>query len=815
LLKGWKYLFDHLWKILLFFLLIKPGAVSGQLTISLQPANTTCGYNNGVIFAVVAGGTTPYSFSDNGGSSQPGNLFTGLGAGTHVIQVKDATGLSRQASITLNNKYQSPKFTIPAETPPTDCNAYDGKVTIAATGGSPPYKYSTDGSNFQSSNTFNTLSPGYYLLTVRDNNFCASSFGFSFTDHCAVAVKFDYSPVVCAKEGYVRATPNPAGALPYVYSLDGTNYRSDPDFEGLNAGQYHLYTRDNNGLVSINAFLIKSHCDLPVLSTATKSRCNNNDGTISVTVNGGNAPFFYSIAGQNYQTDNTLKNLAPGTYTVQVTDAGGNIGTQTDVVVGQFCPVLNATSTPTACTSATGTITITNATGTAPIIFSLDGVNFKPDKTFAGLAAGNYTVTSKDANQIITTTTVAVATASGPTLSASADAASCSGNDGAIIAAGNGGVPPLHYQLNNGGIQPGGRFAGLTNGIYTVKVIDANGCSAQQDIQVPVNNSIVLDAGNNLSVCDGGSVTLEGFSSAPAQWSPSSGLSDVSVLEPLASPATTTKYYLSAKAGICSAVDSVLVTVFPLPIASAGPDTSICYLQNIKLQGSGGTGYSWTPSTFLDNAAAKNPTLVHPTQNITYQLTVTDAHGCISANAASVNITVLPEAQVFAGNDTSILAGQPFALHAVDINNSGFNYFQWSPAFGLDDPSLQNPLTTLDFDQTYSVTAGNTAGCTATDDIIISVYKTSDIIVPNAFTPNNDGHNDVLHVRSIGIRDLHYFTLYNRWGQQIFKTQNGESGWDGRINGQDQPAGTYVWMAEAVDYSGKIIRRKGVVVLIR
>jgi gliding motility-associated-like protein len=89
------------------------------------------------------------------------------------------------------------------------------------------------------------------------------------------------------------------------------------------------------------------------------------------------------------------------------------------------------------------------------------------------------------------------------------------------------------------------------------------------------------------------------------------------------------------------------------------------------------------------------------------------------------------------------------------------------------------------------------------------------LFVPNAFTPNGDGHNDVLRVIPIGIRALNYFTVFNRWGQRVFTTTDPGTGWDGTVNGVLQPVGTYVWMAGGVNYKGEVVERKGVVVLIR
>src|SRR5207244_2601926 len=125
---------------------------------------------------------------------------------------------------------------------------------------------------------------------------------------------------------------------------------------------------------------------------------------------------------------------------------------------------------------------------------------------------------------------------------------------------------------------------------------------------------------------------------------------------------------------------------------------------------------------------------------------VTDDNGCLSARPDAVTVNVTPRPVVFAGNDTSVLAGIPFPLHAIDVNASGFSAYSWTPGAGLDNPALQNPTATLSTGETLTVTATTAAGCSAKDDVIIKVFKEANLFVSNAFTPNNDGINDVLHV---------------------------------------------------------------------
>jgi gliding motility-associated-like protein len=170
---------------------------------------------------------------------------------------------------------------------------------------------------------------------------------------------------------------------------------------------------------------------------------------------------------------------------------------------------------------------------------------------------------------------------------------------------------------------------------------------------------------------------------------------------------------------------------------------------------------------------------------------------------------------LFVGNDTVIAINQPLQLHGRDINNTGFNNYTWSPTYGLNDPFAKDPVAKLDRDMLYTVLAQNAFGCSATDDIKIKVYEGPEIYVPNAFTPGDDGLNDVLIPAVIGMKAFHYFSVFNRYGQMVYTTATTGVGWDGTFKSARQPVGTYTWMAEAIDYRGNIIQRSGTVILIR
>jgi gliding motility-associated-like protein len=257
-----------------------------------------------------------------------------------------------------------------------------------------------------------------------------------------------------------------------------------------------------------------------------------------------------------------------------------------------------------------------------------------------------------------------------------------------------------------------------------------------------------------------------------------------------------------------------MVIVKPAPRADAGKDQVICYGENVVLEGNGGLVYSWTPAMYLSDKQSKNPVSLKPASTLEYALMVTDASGCSSVQPDTVKITVtIPK--IFAGHDTSVQVKQPFHLRAVDINNSGFVEYNWQPSTGLNNAHVADPVATLERNTTYRVTARTLTGCEGSDEVNIKTYKAADIIVPNAFTPNQDGHNDYAKPILLGIQKLTDFTIYNRWGGVVYRFTPGSKGWDGLLNGVVQSTALFSWIAEGIDFHGTVIKRSGTLMLIR
>ncbi len=357
-----------------------------------------------------------------------------------------------------------------------------------------------------------------------------------------------------------------------------------------------------------------------------------------------------------------------------------------------------------------------------------------------------------------------------------------------------------------------------TTTTYQVQ-LDLSGCINTDEVTVRVVDFVTLSTMPDTTICRTDPVQLRITSDGLRyEWTPTASLDNPTAKQPIATPlAPVTDYQVIAHIGSCSATDYIRITTVPYPIANAGPDTTICYNTPAFLHGShDGTRFSWSPTASLVNAGTLTPTAYPSGPGVRpYVLTVyNDLIACPKPGRDTVLVTVLPKIVPFAGNDTMVVVGQPLQLNAT----GGVSY-SWTPSIGLSNTNIANPVGvySADIDSIrYKVYVYNQLGCFDSAFIKVTVFKTNPyVFVPTGFTPNGDGLNDVLRPIAVGVREIKYFRVFNRWGQMVFSTTINGHGWDGRVNGAPQGSNVYVWMVGAIDYTGRPITLKGTSTLIR
>lgn len=386
-------------------------------------------------------------------------------------------------------------------------------------------------------------------------------------------------------------------------------------------------------------------------------------------------------------------------------------------------------------------------------------------------------------------------------------------------------IATWQWDLGNGKVSSSQTPAATTysaSGAYTVKLVitDARNCQDSISKDVNINPTPFVRASSAQSkICEGNNVTLHAQSDGNVQWLNAAGLSCVYCPDPVAYPTTNTRYYVEASnMYACATKDSVDIAVVPKVNLSVSKDTFACYGSSVQLKASGATLYNWTPVTGLTNNTIANP-VTTPSEDITYQVTGTNDPMCPMSAPLSVKVAVKPIPSIKAGNDQTVMAGDVVKLMAS--GSSDIVKWQWAPADYLDNPTSPFTNAAVRKSITYAITGTNQFGCTKSDVLKIDLVCNTDLIfIPNTFSPNGDGVNDVFYLRGKGISLVKSFRIFNRLGQEVFHRENINvedinAGWNGSFNGKPQAADVYIYFVEAYCDANEFFRLKGNVTLLR
>lgn len=358
-------------------------------------------------------------------------------------------------------------------------------------------------------------------------------------------------------------------------------------------------------------------------------------------------------------------------------------------------------------------------------------------------------------------------------------------------------------------------------GDYTVRLRATNstGCTGTALRSIRVHPTPVVGGPDLETICLGQSVTLRPTGAATYRWlSPTPHLSCTDCPDPVANPPVDTRYTVRATSSLgCVKEDSIWVRVIQPSTVKASPHDSLCLGETIRLTASGTELYSWSPATGLNDPNTASP-LANPTSTTRYTVTGTDRKGCFTTRDF-VDVTVFPIPVVNAGRDTLIFAGFSSTLNAA--YSSDVNRYEWTPSDGLNCADCPQPVATPKATTTYTSRVFNSGGCTSSDAVTVFVVcKDVNLYMPNTFSPNGDGMNDVYYPRGRGIQQVRSLKIFNRWGEQVFRRDNfnaneASSGWDGRFKGRELAPDVYVYVIDLVCDNSTIITLKGDVALVR
>ncbi|RPD50649.1 PKD domain-containing protein [Paracnuella aquatica] len=384
-------------------------------------------------------------------------------------------------------------------------------------------------------------------------------------------------------------------------------------------------------------------------------------------------------------------------------------------------------------------------------------------------------------------------------------------------------VALLDWTLSNGAKGSGAVFTYnfAQPGNYTLRLIagTVNGCYDTTVHAITINASPTVTASNDQTVCLGTSTVLTAAGAPAISWTPLEGLSCTTCTQPIASPKTTTSYVVKGTNAIgCSAFDTVVVTVIQPLNMQVSADDSICIGQSSNLLARGATTYSWSPAAGLNNTTISNPTAT-PTVTTTYRVVGYDGFNCFT-DTAFVTVAVGQYPTINLGADLTMSTGTLHPLVST-VTNGPIRRWEWSPGADLDCATCPQPIAHIKRDVTYLVKATTAYGCSATDTLGIKVFcESAQLFIPNAFSPDGDGVNDILMVRGKGIAAVKTFRVFNRWGEVVFERSgfapnDPAHGWDGKVRGVIGGPEVYVYTADVICENGATYTYKGNVSILK
>jgi len=355
---------------------------------------------------------------------------------------------------------------------------------------------------------------------------------------------------------------------------------------------------------------------------------------------------------------------------------------------------------------------------------------------------------------------------------------------------------------------------------YVVEAYTTSGCRIIDTLTVEVMTTADFSAGEDETICDGESLTLNGSSEGGTPtWSPANSLSSSTAWTPTANPTSTTEYILTVDRDLCIMNDTVEITVID-QTDIWGRDTTICAGDEVLLEVFGeASTYAWEASEFLSDETSSS-TYAFPEETTTFVVTG-QLETCASDTAMfTVIINELPDVNV---PSVAYYIPDNFVELSIEptINNTNPLSYEWSPVVGLSCRYCATPTASPEEDITYTVTATDSIyGCITQREVLVTeLYACPEELfgVPNVFSPNGDGVNDVLELKmSPIIQDIVSFRIFDRWGAVVYQTDDRYDGWDGTLNGRLLNDGVFLYVLEVVcPLSGEVIMKRGDITILR
>ncbi|HRG01917.1 MAG TPA: gliding motility-associated C-terminal domain-containing protein [Bacteroidia bacterium] len=832
--------------------------VTGPVISITSQTNVSC-FNgtNGAATTTITGGVPSYTVSWSGGQTIQNP--TNLNAGLHNVTVVDAAGCIGSASVTITEPTQLVSA-IGSFTDVTCFGLSNGGATILTNGGTIPYSYVWTPSA-QTSSILANVPANVYTGVVTDANGCITSASITISQPQAlIMASSSFSNISCFGGSNGQIITSVQGGSPgYTYSWTPVQSGNSGVLGGLVAGNYGLVVTDSK-TCSINAnFTIIEPSALTSSYVSLPAKCGVANGSATITIGGGTPGYVCNWNTAPAQQGTVAINMAPGSnWQGVITDANGCSITQTVYVNNAPSPIFSAavSNQPSCFGMSNGDITLNYTSGTAPYTIVWSNPISQTVTTSAltssvsGVAQGAYTATLTDSYGCSTSQQIYVGTPQMLNIVPTLGQTICYGTSTQISATGQGGTAPYTYSWTPTAFVGGGPHTvnPTVNSSYQVSVKDANGCAnGPVAININVTPELLLVTPSVQTICHSGTALLiPSFSSLgngsvntfSYTWTPpvSGNTNSITVVgnAPLSS-ATTATYGLMVTDGCTIPNAQTVFTVItnPLPtVTFTASSREECAPASITFtpipSASGSYTYEWK----MDGA---NSDITGDGNPFTYNYAIADT---FSVKVLITN-TVTGCSNNYSQADYLIINPSPIAsfyavpqvasildpnIEFVNTSQGATNYL-WDfgdPAAtnGSNNTTMTNPSHLYTYVGTYNVhlIASTLKGCKDIAELQVEIAPDFALYIPNAFTPDENGKNDIFQPMGVGIDEENYrMDIFDRWGENIFTSNNFRKGWDGSVKGGSKlaPQGVYIYKLQVVDTQGNKHPYVGHVTVIR
>ncbi len=791
--------------------------------LSLVATDASCfGEENGTLMATADGGTAPLSYTVGMLTPQATGNFNDLAAGDYNLVVEDAMGCSSSFPFTIEAPEEI--ATTPINIQTIDCQNPMGSATVSVTGGNLPYSFAWSDMSMSTDSILMTNMAGEYYVTVTDGLNCTTLDTVQINEADVLSMDSGSTSTCNGETTGFAFVEILTGTAPFVYQWD-TNAGdavTDTVFN-LAPGMYTVTVTDAGNCELIETITVGEYPAMVLNTSTTDADCNGApDGTATVTVMGGTADFTYLWSDATGQTTTTATDLSAGLYTVTVTDANGcTMTADANVSTPSMLSIGDISATNVSCFDGIdGTATVTATGGTGGFTFAWSDATMQSTATATNLSPAEYTVTVSDEMGCLVTASIEVENAEEIILDfATVDVLCASDIDGSIdLTIASGGTPAFTYAWSN--METTEDLNNLSAGIYMVTVTDANMCTATGEATINTTAPIAVVPTTADATCynyEDGSVSIEvagGVEPYTYAWSTgemTDSLSDIAAgtYELTVTDANNCGVFSTIEIGQPDVFSATVETEEPL---CAGDETGVITITPIG--GAPDFLYSLEGVIYTDNPIFENL----PAQ--TYHLFVQDGNGCLF-DSTDVVLTAPSALRVDAGEDVSAEIGERAFLEALVSGGTGAVDFSWETPedISLSCEDCFAPFAIANESGNLIVTAIDENDCIATDDIFITALKNYNLFIPNVFSPDLDGINDIFMPYGKANTLIKSMQIFDRWGNVVYDAgdffASEEIGWDGKVNGDFAETGVYVYSVEAIFVDGESVLFKGDVTVLR